>query len=89
MKKHEANKLIIKGGYLLNKTISLKNPYSKHPMLEIPFVVKSFGAAKVYFETNVARAWYEVWANIEDSESGSVYKMSLERLIRIFPSTNF
>ncbi|MBL7911816.1 MAG: hypothetical protein JNJ41_12230 [Bacteroidia bacterium] len=89
MKKHEANKLIVKGNYLLNKTILLKNPHSKNPMQEIPFVVKSFGAAKVYFETNIERAWYEIWANLEDSQTGRIYKMNLDKLIRIFPAKIF
>ncbi len=85
MKKKEANDLLRKASYLLDKTITLKNPKSIPPFQEDQYLVESFGAAKVHFGNSNSITWYEVWANLKNIETGKKHKMFLHQLINIFP----
>lgn len=84
MKKKEANKLLIKAIYLLDQTITLKNPTSIPPFQEEQYLVESFGAAKVYFSNNPSNYWYELWANLKSTKTGKIHKMFLDKLTAIF-----
>lgn len=85
MKKRSANKVLNEGQYLLKQEIKLKFREGGS-IKENTFVIESFGAAKIYFETNEGIVWYEVWANLKNSQTGSVHKMLLQKLIQMFPN---
>ncbi|WP_291150675.1 hypothetical protein [Flavobacterium sp. UBA7680] len=86
MKKKEADKLLLKASYLLEQTITLKNPNSIPPLKEEQYLVESFGAAKIYFGSSNSIKWYEVWANLKNVKTGKMHKMFLQLLINIFPN---
>lgn len=88
MKKKEANILLLKAGYLLDQTITLKNPKSTPPFQEEQYLVESFGAVKIHFENSDSINWYEVWANLKNIKTGKMHKMFLNLLITIFPNSN-
>ncbi len=88
MKKKEANILLLKASYLLDQTITLKNPNSTPPFQEEQYLVESFGAAKIHFGNNQSINWYEVWANLKNVKTGKTHKMFLHLLINIFPNNN-
>ncbi len=87
MNKRSANKVLNEGQYLLNQEIKLKSKEGGI-IKEHIFVVESFGAAKIYFQTNESTVWYEVWANLRNRQTGSLHKMLLQRLIQMFPNRN-
>lgn len=86
MKKKDANKLLLKASYLLEQTITLKNPNSIPPFQDEQYLVESFGAAEIYFGNNKLIKWYEVWANLKNVKTGKMHKMFLHLLINIFPN---